>query len=205
MGVRFRVDRLNPSRIIDVRHRRDVRARHVEQIDPPQGLLGLGHGRAPRLDDGGHQQHVRTVGIHGEIVGDALPQDRGRKGPEGLAVFDLEVHHRLHLRAASIANDAPGAEGAWPKLHTPLKPTNDLLRSQFLGNVGIQLCIAHPHVWCVCSLEKLLNLGVTKCWPQEGALHPIPSSRLGEAGLLIELVPGCQCGPHGAPASPAAG
>ena len=61
-----------------------------------------------------------------------------------------------------------------------------------------QLRIAQTHVWRVFGLEKLLNLGVTKRWPQEGALHPITPSRPGEAWLCIELVPGRECGTDGA-------
>ena len=203
-GVRLRVDRLNPGRIIDVRHCRDVRARHVEQIDPPQGLLFLGHGCAPRLDDGSHQQHVRTVGVHRKIIGHSLPQDRGGKGSKGLAVLDFEVHHRLHLGTPGIAQDAPGAEGARPKLHAPLEPANDLL-CQFLGNAVIQLRIAQTHIRRIFGLEKLLNLGVAKGWPQEGALHPIPPAGWARRGCSSNWCQAASAAPTAPPASPAAG
>src|SRR5262249_38297332 len=65
-------------------------------------------------------------------------------------------------------------------------------------NMGIQLRIAQTHIRRVCGLEKLLNLGVTKRWPQESPLHPIPPSGPGETWLRLELVPGRERGTDGA-------
>ena len=55
-----------------------------------------------------NQQHVRAVvpAGHVEILGDVLAQHRRRERPEALAELDLHVHHRLHVGAPRIAEDA---------------------------------------------------------------------------------------------------
>ena len=56
--VRLAPHRLEPRGVVDVGDRRDVRARHVELVDPEQPLFGLRHGDAPLWPDGRYQQHV---------------------------------------------------------------------------------------------------------------------------------------------------
>ena len=79
-----------------------------------------------------HQQHVRAVLLrtHLEVVVHPLPEHRGRERTERLPELDLAVHHRLHVAAAGVAEDAARAEGARPELHAALEPADHLLARQ---------------------------------------------------------------------------
>src|SRR5262249_14751214 len=114
--------RLHAGGIIDVRNRRDARARHVELVDPEQLLLLAGHFAAMALADRSDHEHVGTIDIDVEPVRDALAQDRRCERAKALAVLDLQVELLLHLRVARIGEDRAIAERAWTKLHPPLKP-----------------------------------------------------------------------------------
>ena len=101
------MDGLDAGGVIHVGHRRQRRAGHVELVDAKQGLLLRGHGPAvlglyPR-----HQQHVRTglARLQFKPFAGLFCQHRGGKGAETLAVFDLQVHHALHLWGARIPQD----------------------------------------------------------------------------------------------------
>src|SRR4029078_12285006 len=69
-----------------------------------------------------HEQHVRALvlRIEPEPAMRFVPQDDPRKRSEALAKLDLEVHGRLHLRRARVADDAAPAERARPELHAAL-------------------------------------------------------------------------------------
>ena len=105
------VDGLNPRRVVDMGDGRDARSRKVELVNPEQLLLvGLG---AQLLAHLGDQRHVWTLAIEVEVVGGALGQHRRGERPERLAILDLEVHHRLHLRlrASPRIERFPSARG----------------------------------------------------------------------------------------------
>ena len=51
----------------------------------------------------------------------------GRERPERFAELDLQVHHRLHLRRARVADDGPAAERAGAELHASLQQPDDFL------------------------------------------------------------------------------
>src|SRR5687767_3989744 len=91
----------------------------------PQRALLVRHGDLPLRPDRRDQQHVRRVAVELEEVRDALPQHARREGPEAFAELDLDVHLRLHARAARIAKDAAGAERARAELHATIEPADD--------------------------------------------------------------------------------
>src|SRR5262245_30253251 len=124
------VHRLHARRVVDVRHRRDRGARHVELLDAEQRLLLLGHRDALVLGDVRHQQHVRALAVELEILRDVFRQHRGRERPERLAVLDLEVERLLHARRARVAEDRARAERARAELHAALEPAERLALGQ---------------------------------------------------------------------------
>ncbi len=89
-----------------------------------RSLLAVG---APLLLHVGDEQHVGRRAVELEVVADALLEHRRREGAEALAVLDLEVHHRLHLRRARVAEDRARAERPRPELHAPLAEADDVL------------------------------------------------------------------------------
>ena len=91
---------------------------------------------AARLLHRRDQQHVRTLlpWPHRKVRIDIFLQHRRCERPERLAELDLQVHHRLHPRAAGIAQNAPRAQRPWPELHPPLKPAHHLLLRQQSGH-----------------------------------------------------------------------
>ena len=125
--VALRVDRLDARGIVDVGDRRQLRPHHRQLLDAAD-LAGVRRGQAlpcvHRRDD----QHVGAVlaGPHVDVLVDVLPEDRGRERPEALAKLDLEVHHRLHVPVAGVAQDAARAERPRTELHAPLEPSHHL-------------------------------------------------------------------------------
>ena len=69
----------------------------------------------------GESQSISNQSLH------PLPQHARREGPEALAELDLDVHLRLHARAARVAEDAARSECARPEFHPAVEPADDLL------------------------------------------------------------------------------
>ena len=85
------VDCLDTSRIVDVRDRRDLRAFDVEFVDPEQFVFLFGHLKTVLGPHIGNHQHIRTVVVDLEPVGDILAQHGWCERAETLAVLHLEV------------------------------------------------------------------------------------------------------------------
>src|SRR5215471_21040617 len=100
--------------------RRNLRALYVQLVDTEEFLFVFSHFATMLRLHVGDEKHVRTLVIKFKPIRDVLTQHAGREGSEAFAIFDLEIHDRLHQRRARIANDAASAERAWPKLHTSL-------------------------------------------------------------------------------------
>ena len=152
-----------------------VRARHVELLDAPQRVrLPAGSGRRRCAAHIGDQQHVRTVAVELEPVGDVLAQHRRRERPERFAELDLQVHHRLHLRRPRVAEDRPSPERARPELHAALQQPDDLLLREMRGDDVGQLSrdpLASPCSHCA-SRSALISLSENR-GPRYDAAHPV--------------------------------
>ncbi len=73
----------------------------------------------------GHQQHVRALGRRARSTPQRRSaQHRGGERTERLPELDLQVHRRLHLAAARVADDRAAAERARAELHPPLEPAD---------------------------------------------------------------------------------
>ena len=149
---------LHPRRIIHVRNRRKLRTFELELLDTEQLLLLVSQGNPQLLAHGRDDQHVGARRVLLEIVGDALPEDRRRERPERLAILDLEVHDRLHLRAARVTDDRAAAEGPWPKLHTALEPADHVLLGEQLRRLRKQCVVVQDPVLRAHRIELSLNL-----------------------------------------------
>ena len=79
------VHRLDPRAVVHVGNRRDVRARHVDDLDhvlaAAAQLLAV-HRYLAVLPNRRHQQHVRTLRLQVDVLGDVLGQARGGEGSE---------------------------------------------------------------------------------------------------------------------------
>ena len=73
---------LHARGVVDVGHRRDGRARHVELVDAEEALFLLGHGDAVLVGDVGDEQHVRALAVEVEPLRRVLGEHRGREGAE---------------------------------------------------------------------------------------------------------------------------
>ena len=113
-----------------MRHRGDVRTRHIQHVDAPQLPLLLRHRDLPLLFHRRYEQHVRGLTVQLEVLAHTLSQDARRERPEPLAKLDLEIHLRLHARAPRIAENAAGPKRARAEFHAAIEPSNDLFRSQ---------------------------------------------------------------------------
>ena len=85
---------------------------------------------------GRHEQHIRRFAIDLEVVADAIVGHARSERPEALPVFDLQIHHLLHLRASWIAEDAARAQRARTELHAPVEPAEHLLGRQDVRRFG---------------------------------------------------------------------
>src|SRR5262249_24691288 len=106
MRVLFSIDRLQPSRSV-----------HVSRGWNFASLLGL--------DSVGHHHEWRGFRLI-EVIAYALLQNRRREGAERLTMLDAAIQNVFHLGPPRIGHDAPIAQGAWPELHSPLKPSDNL-------------------------------------------------------------------------------
>src|SRR5437762_5709585 len=80
--VGFLVHRLHARRIVDVRHRWDRGARHVQLLDAEELLLFLAHRDAVLVANVGDEQHVRALAIDVEVLRRILCQHRGSERAE---------------------------------------------------------------------------------------------------------------------------
>jgi hypothetical protein len=85
--------------------RGDIGAGNVELSDAEQGLFRRGQLAAAALGNAGDQQHVGTVDVHLEPLGQVVAQDRRCERTERFAVLDLEVEHRLHLGRGGLGEN----------------------------------------------------------------------------------------------------
>ena len=105
---------------------RQLRTSDVQLLDAKQLLLLSGHWLAEALLHGSHQKHVRALACELELIAHLFFQHRRRKGAEAFAVFDLQIHHALHLLIAWITNDRAAPQRTGPELHGAVKPTDNL-------------------------------------------------------------------------------
>ena len=85
--------------------RRKLGASNVQLVDAKQLLLLSRHRFAEALFHRGHQKHVRALASELKLIAHLFFQNGRSKGAEALAVFDLQIHHALHLLITWIAND----------------------------------------------------------------------------------------------------
>jgi hypothetical protein len=114
---------------------RDVGADLVDALADGGWCASSSPDAAPALHLG-HQQHVGRFAVQLEIVAHVLPHQARGEGPEGLAVLDLQVHHRLHLRGARIADDGATAQRARAEFHATLHQAHHVLLRHDLGHRG---------------------------------------------------------------------
>src|SRR5688500_10910191 len=115
-----------------MRHSRNHRTPMIDSIDRIGRTFVRRHVGPLTFADGSDEQHVRT-GLSGRKVKKTIGSfgQHGRsKGSKRLAELDLLIHCRLHVRAASVAEDTACTQPSWAKLHAALKPTNDFFAGQ---------------------------------------------------------------------------
>ena len=162
-----------------MRHRRNFRTRNIELFDAEQLVLFRAHGDAARRLDAVHQQHIRAVAIELEPIGNILAQHRGRKRPEGLAVFDLEVEHRLHGRRARVTKDGAPAKRARAELHSPLEPAQRAAPGKITGTSGKQSLVSERVKHRTRGLEPRFDIGLRKLRPKIAPAHAVAPVRRG--------------------------
>ena len=137
-----------------------------------------------------HEQHVRAflARTHVEILVGTVLQNRRRKRPKRLAELDLQVHHRLHLRAPRVADDAARSERARTELHATLKPADDLLPRDQVGHglaerlVRVEFTIDGPD-----AVEERADLRVDRARAQQRPVLRVARTR--HARLVEQLMP----------------
>src|SRR5206468_12868907 len=97
----------------------------------------------------------------------------GRERPEALAVLDLEVHHRLHLRTARVADDRAAAERPRPELHPPLAEADDVLAGDHLGDPAGPILVRHLLVGIAVGVEVLPRLLARELGAEQRPLHGV--------------------------------
>src|SRR5262249_41862063 len=104
------------------------------------------------------------------------------------AELDLLVHDRLHRRVARIAEDAACAEGARPEFHPSLKPADDLLARQQVGDVIAQFLLAGKlAVRGVRGIQARFDLARGVVRAEQRALLAV--ARVGRASVAEKLIP----------------
>src|SRR4051812_14376635 len=171
--VGFLVHGLHARRVIDVRHRRNRRARNVELLDAEELLLLFGHGDAVLVADIGDQQHVGALAVDAEVLRRVFRQHRGREWTEGLAVLHLQVELLLHAGRARITEDRAGAECARAELHASLEPPERLALGERLGARGDHLLFVEhfEHRAGAARAPRVLFVGVLG--PEIAATHAV--------------------------------
>src|SRR5262249_24518290 len=99
--------------IIDVRHRRDAGARHVELVDPEQPLLFARHFAAMAFADRGDHEHVGTVDIDVEQPETCSRKTRRANRPKlsGYLTFRLSFFGMCGSRGSARIERLPSARG----------------------------------------------------------------------------------------------
>ena len=152
---------------------RNRRSRHVQLVDAPQVLRVLADGQAPRGLHVGDKKHVGAVFIDLDPLGDVFACDRRRERPERLAELDFQVHHRLHLRRARVAENRSTAECPGTELHASLHEADDFLVGHQRRDTLSQ-CRAVETAGCVAVLvEELLHLVVRGPRTEVRAAHAV--------------------------------
>src|SRR2546428_7933586 len=117
-----------------------------------------------------------------------LAQHAGSEGPETLAELDLQVHGRLHLRRARVADDAAGAKGTGTELGATVEPANDFLFGHRFGDMLEQVVLAAEAAIDGPRLaQKGFDLGYGILWTQQAAFLRIGNG--GRARLPEKLIP----------------
>ncbi len=119
-----------------------------------------------------------------EPLRNVFAQDGRREGPERLAELDLQVHDRLHLRRARVAQDAAPPEGARPELHPPLQQADDLLFGEKGGDDVRELCGRHRPERQPLRTQPGCDLLRGEGGAEEGPLHAV--------GVRRQAAPRCQ-------------
>src|SRR5580704_1656874 len=125
---------LDPSRIVDVGNRGNIRARYFQLVEPGERLVVTVQLMTMGASDIGNNEHVGTGTIELEPFACVLGENRGSERPETLPIFNLQVEQALHRGRARIGENRPITEGAWPELHPSLEPANRSAIRQRLGS-----------------------------------------------------------------------
>ena len=121
--------------------RRHIRTRYLQLLNAKKLLLILAHSDLAFFFNRSHLQHIRRIGVQFKIFVHVFAQDSRGKRPEALAEFDLEVHHRLRLGRAWIADNRTSTQGTRPEFHSALKKTHYLARRQLFSHTHRQLVL----------------------------------------------------------------
>jgi hypothetical protein len=144
-----------------------------------------------RVPDRRDEQHVGAVlaGPHLEVVVDVLAEHDRREGPERLAELDLQVHRRLHLARARVADDAERAPSARARTPRSLKPptTCSLAISSATCSISSS-SFSCEVVDGVDRVEERADLGIRVARTEQRAVLGVVGLRA--ARLVEELVPG---------------
>ncbi len=172
-----------------MRHRRHVRAGHVQLVDAEQRPLRFGHRPAPVLAHEADQQHARAVRIQLEPVGEVLAQYCGGEGAEALAELHLEIELLLHCRRARVGEDRTRAERARPELHPSLVPAECLPCGERTG-AGLHELVVIEHGEHGPGIRQApLDLRLQEGRAEIGPFHGVAPVRRGDARLAEILVP----------------
>ena len=85
-------------------------------------------------------------------------QNRWGEGPKTLAILDLEIHYRLGLRRARIAEYRPRAQSPRPELHPTLEKSHDLTIGQVSGYPDRKLVVRQLLRNTPAGLQKAADL-----------------------------------------------
>src|SRR5439155_22284287 len=98
------------------------------------------------------------------------------------------VHRRLHFRRSRIAEDAAGAERARSEFHAALKPPDDVVADEKVGDVLEELVFGlESTVPGAQTVEKIADIARRVARPEEAALLTVGLVRTPR--LVEQLVP----------------
>src|ERR1700693_5577808 len=101
-----------------------------------------------------NEQHVRALFVQIEPFGRTLPQHGLCDRRKAVTEFDLEVHSLLHLRRARVAKYRAATQCARAEFHTALKPADDLLARNEIGDSLRNFVLPELHEWRVLRAQK---------------------------------------------------
>ena len=121
------IDGLHARRVVNVRDGGHRGPWDLQFRQPREGVV-TGVRDSYRVVDRRYEQHIRAFLAlrHVEVLARAVLQHGWCEWTERFAELDFSVHHRLHVPAAWVADDATRTERAWPELHPSLKPPDHL-------------------------------------------------------------------------------